>query len=163
MKPTVPFRYDPSMFATAPAVAYLCLVRPGERHPGLSRPHCCSYLLDLCRVALRLGDLLARQPVQVNSSLCCTDRGCHRSRFFAGRADRYVVFSAVGAVDLCCPSCRCIAHKPVPNASLFSVVAAFVCCPGGRTYAAHQRCHSCDVLSAAGARLFRSEGGLTNR
>ena len=114
-------------------------------------------------MAPQLGGVLARELVQVDSSVCRTDRGCYLSRFLASYVGRYVVFSAVGAVDLYSPSCRCIAYKPVPSASLFSIVAAFICCPSERTYAADNWCHSHDVLFAARARLFRQEGGLTKR
>jgi len=108
-------------------------------------------------MAPRLGGVLARQLVQVDLSVCRTDRGCYRSRFLTSHAGRYVVFSAVGAVDLCSSSCRCIAHKPVPSASLLSVVAAFFRSYGHCTYAAIDRCDSRDVFPAASARLFRSQ------
>ena len=146
----------------SPAAARLVLVRPCERHPRLSRPHRRSWLRDFRRVALRLGGVLASQLVQFESPLCRTDRGSYRNRFLASHTGGYVVFSTMGAVHLCCPSCGCTAHEPVPRASLFSIVAAFVRCPSGRTYAALNRCHSRDVLSAASARLFRQEEGLTN-
>src|SRR5947208_2651238 len=109
------------------------------------------------RTAPRLGGVLARQLVQVDSSICRTDRGCYHSRLLASLTGRYVVFSAVGAVDLCCSSCLCIAHKPVPSASLFSLAAAFFRSYGDCTYAAIDRCDSCDVFSTAGARSFRSQ------
>lgn len=141
----------------------LILVRPYERNPGLSGPHRYSCLLDFRRVAPRLGNVLAREFVQVDSSVCCADHGCYRSCLFGNCVRRYVVFSALGAVDLYCASCCWIARKPVSSAWIFSIVAAFVSCPSRRTYTDHHGCHSHDVLSATGARLFSQEGGLTNR
>ena len=142
-------------------MAYLFPVRPRECHTGLSRPHRHSWFLDFLRVDLWLGTVRARQSIQVDSSVCRTDRGRDHSRFLASHTGRSVVFSAVGATDLCCPRFRRIAHKPVQCASLFSIVATFVCCPSDHTYAAHNPCHSGDVLSAANPQLFRQVRGLT--
>ena len=144
------------------SVAYLCLVRHMTASQVYRALIAIRGWLDFRRMALRLEAILARQLVQVDSSVCRTDRRRYGSRFLGSHAGRYVVFSAVGAVDLCCSPCPCVAHKPVPSASLLSVVAACFRCNGHCTYAVIDRCDCCDVLSTAAARLFRCQEVLTS-
>lgn len=129
----------------------LYLVRPGERHNSLSRPHRPSGMLGPRRVALRLGSALAGHDVYVDSPVCHTDRRRHRSRALANHFSRHVVLPTLGAPDLRYPSRHRAAYEPGPSTALFSIFATFICARYCSSHAARERRHCRHVLSAAGA------------
>ena len=110
----------------------------------------------------RVGGVLARQLVQVDSSVCRTDRGRYHCLFLGSHPGRYVVFSAVGAVDLCCSSCPCVAHKPV-RAHHYSLSSPPIFVPTvALTYAAIDRVDSW-MSFLPSVRIISLASGLTKR
>jgi hypothetical protein len=115
------------------------------------------------RVALRLGSVFARLDVQVDLPLRQSCRGSYRGRVLASHSIGHVVIPALGTMGFCHHFRRRTIYEPVPSPSIFSVVAAVVCCAGRLIDTAVDRRHCRDVIFAAGPRLFRHERSLTMR